>query len=228
MNNPKKVLIAGDKELLEDAGRAIRRLSGTKLFTASTTDEALMLHIKEKADFIVADLSLPMIGGDGLCSEIRANEDLKRVYVTLVCSGKIEELHRCGECGANNYITKPIDSAELIDRMVRVLELTSKRAERILVKVSVKGIFNNEAFFCSSRNISATGMLIETDKALAIGDTIRCSFFLPDTERVEAEAGVVRITKGEIEGSHGYGVEFMSPSGETLGAIRDYVSRVMG
>jgi DNA-binding response OmpR family regulator len=228
MEKRKKVLLAEESGALQSTEVGIRARGDMEVFTAVTAEDALETHRAEKVDFIVASLDLPKMGGDKLCSTIRADDALRRVYVTLICSGNKAELERCGACGANNYIKRPLSPEEIIERVVRVLELSGKRADRVLIKVSVKGIYNNESFFCTSHNISVSGILMETDKVLAKGDDISCSFFLPDDDRVQADGRVVRVTKAEGDSAYAYGVEFTRVGEESMMVLQGFVARLMG
>jgi len=203
----KTVLLAQSDE---DKVRELKKLlegEGIRVLTASTAEEALEAHRSEKADYLVADLDLPAMGGDGLCSAIRQDENLRRVYIALVCQGRKVDLQRCGRCGADSFFGSPINPQEVSERVVRLLEVPGRRAMRALMKVTVNSLYMSDSFFCTSRDISATGILLETEKTLAKGDTITCSFFLPDTERIVAKGSVVRIAKGD-DGRYDYGVEF--------------------
>jgi CheY-like chemotaxis protein len=220
----RKVLLGEELKHIIEKHKGVFGRDSLEVFTADTAEEALKTHKKENVDFIVADLDMPEMGGDGLCSMIRGDEVLKRVYVTLICSGKKADIQRCGECGANNYMKKPLKTEEIAERMIRILELSARRAERVLIKVSVKGVFQNEPFFCTSCDISATGILLETDKVLARDDEITCSFFLPDLDRVLAEGKVVRVAKVGEETRNAYGVDFTRISIESKKIIDEFVN----
>jgi CheY-like chemotaxis protein len=224
----KKLMIADGTGSIAETARVLKKRRDLTVYTVKTAEDALALHAEEHADFIIADLNLPEMGGDTLCTRIRSDDELKRVYISLVCNGRKSELQRCGKCGANNYIKLPLDTSDIAERIDRVLELAGNRAERVLVKITVNGMYNHESFFCTSRNISATGMLIETDKTLARGESISCSFFLPDTERVEAMGTVVRIATGEEDAAHAYGIAFSDITDEARNAIHSFIKKILG
>jgi DNA-binding response OmpR family regulator len=225
MKKKTKILLAEDYKHIVKEGKGFFKRGYMDVFTADTAEEALKTHRTEKVDFILADLDLPEMGGDKLCSTIREDQDLRRVYVTLVCSGRDSEIKRCGECGANNYMKRPAEPKEVIERIVRVFELTERRAKRVLIKVSVNGMFKNESFFCTSRDISVMGILLETEKILAKDDNISCSFFLPDFDRMSAEGRVVRVEKFPEETIKAYGVEFTRITLEARKTIKEFVKK---
>ncbi len=57
-----------------------------RILRAASAKEAFRLHQKERADLIIAELDLPVQGGDTLCSIIRQEGKLRNVSIILVCS----------------------------------------------------------------------------------------------------------------------------------------------
>jgi DNA-binding response OmpR family regulator len=205
------------------AQEALLREAGYEVLTASSAEGALESYERQGTDFLAADLDLPRMGGDGLCSRIREKD--KRVYVCLICSGKKAELRRCGNCGANAYMKEPVDPDDLARRVDLILRAKGRRATRVLARVRVEGYFSSEPFFCTSRDISETGILLETDRTLAKGDRITSTFFLPEMERLKVKGCVVRITKGEDESKCLCGVEFVDAEEGEKSVLREFVER---
>jgi hypothetical protein len=89
-------------------------------------------------------------------------------------------------------------------------------ATGILVKASVRGYFQQESFFCTSTNLSRTGMNIEVDRVLAKGELMSCSLFIPSIGRIRADAEVVEVIKRR-KGISRYGLRFvrLTPEHET-------------
>lgn len=219
----KKILLADGTGNLQDLLSGMLQGQGYGVFTSVTAEDAFLLHHVERFDIIMADLELPLVGGDRLCCMIRENEELKGVYFLMVCSGKRIDLERCGECEANSYIRRPADPEKVSELVARVLEAPEKRATRVLVKATVQGTFRSEPFYCLSRNISVTGILLETDKTLAKGDVVNCSFYLPDYERISTDGVVVRVGKGEGKYRYQCGMEFTQVEPEQKEIIKEFI-----
>jgi c-di-GMP-binding flagellar brake protein YcgR len=94
----------------------------------------------------------------------------------------------------------------------------------VLVKVRVETSYRSDEFFCTSRNLSNTGILLETEKSLARGDTINCSFFLPDVERIRTDCLIIRIERAK-EGKYTYGAEFIELDEHQSKQISEFISR---
>jgi CheY-like chemotaxis protein len=217
-----KIFVSRDLMPYIEKEETLLKRNNVKLYTTETAEEALALHKKERMDLIVADLNMPAMGGDKLCATLREDENLGRVYFIIICTGRKDDLKRCETCGANSFIIRPFDIPEIIARVGRLLEIPRRRDLRVLVKVTVQGNFRQEPFFCTSRDVSASGILVETDKTLAKGDVISCSFFLPNTDRVNVEGEVVRVLRGATS-AYSYGVRFVEPTHEAKARIQQYV-----
>jgi len=131
-----KVLIAEDeivsRRLLESA---LPRW-GYDVITATDGEEAWALLQEPNAPTImVLDWLMPRLDGVEICRRIRAHPRLSSVYIILLTSrGAVEDVVQGLEAGANDYITKPFDAAELRARMqvgVRVVNLQTTLAERV-------------------------------------------------------------------------------------------------
>ena len=131
-----KVLIAEDeivsRRLLESA---LPRW-GYDVITATDGEEAwALLQEPDAPAIMVLDWLMPRLDGVEICRRIRAHPRLSSVYIILLTSrAAIEDVVHGLEAGANDYITKPFDAAELRARMqvgVRVVNLQTTLAERV-------------------------------------------------------------------------------------------------
>jgi len=203
----KKILIVADLQTLIEKEKGILNRSDFKFFTATSSVEALNIHKVEKVDLIITNLDMPVISGDKLCSIIRKDEKLKKVSIIIVCGRSNSDIDRCTKCNANSYITRPVKPSLLLEKVSQLLDIPVRQSYRVLLKVKVDGKYKNEPFFCYSRNISRSGILLETERVLSKGDPIYCSFFLPDSKNITASGEVVRVSKSGT-GTYMYGVKF--------------------
>jgi hypothetical protein len=69
-------------------------------------------------------------------------------------------------------------------------------------------------------------MLIETERVLAKGDRVKCSFFLPGAMRMTTNGEIVRDLK-QTAGSKNrqYGIKFSPLSLEAAAAIEDFIEK---
>ncbi|MDA8169383.1 MAG: response regulator [Nitrospiraceae bacterium] len=219
----KKILVVDSLEPFLKHEKSMLDREDFQVFTAKTGTEALDIHRRERVNAILTDLNVPELNGDELVRAIRSDPALKSVSVIVISSLRKADLERCASCGANDYITRPIDQKKLLAKISQLLDIPERRSLRVLIKVTVKGSFGSEPFFGSTHNISVSGLLLETDKVLARGDIIACSFFIPDSERIMADGEVMRVAKAE-KGFH-YGVRFLDIKEKDKAIIENFVAK---
>lgn len=227
-NALKKVILSPDIRALLTQRKTSLDRSDIELFTADTNEEALMIHRAEQAHLIISQLKRSGMSSRELCSIIREDPGLSRISIMLICANIPSELEECARCRANAVLTRPPNAAVLLEKAQELLSISSRTAYRCLLSVAVESIVGKTPFFCKSENISATGMLIETDQALAIGDRVSCSFFLPGGSRITATADVVREA-GQAHGSGAvrFGLRFTGISPESGREVERFIQQKM-
>lgn len=207
----KKILIADNLEDLLEREKTILNRVSFELFTASSGQEALSVHQAQRVDLMLVSLELPDMAGDKLCSSIRKDTELRQVSIIITCNNEPECIQRATQCGANAYIVKPFRSAELTDKVTKLLSIPQRQSYRVLIRISIKGNMANESFFCSSHDISATGLMIESEKRLEKGDLLSCSFFLPGFGKIVTDAEVMRIDQSTDTPRYGVRFRYLDP-----------------
>ncbi|MGN0637487.1 MAG: response regulator [Huintestinicola sp.] len=92
-----------------------------EVITAGSGDEALKILRKDIPDLAVLDIYMPEMDGFELMKRIRELCDVPVVFLTADSDKSLEE--RCFDRGAMDFITKPVTSTILINRLSRVIEL---------------------------------------------------------------------------------------------------------
>ena len=97
-------------------------LPDVELLEAASADEAIVLATDETPDIVLVDIRLPGVDGLELIREMRHEPSLERVPVIVITAGH-DEARRAEvlRAGADEYLPKPIDVADLVARMERVL-----------------------------------------------------------------------------------------------------------
>ncbi len=221
----KKIIIANSIHAFLERDKSILNRGDFRVYTATSGKEAFRLHQEEKANLIIADLDLPDMGGDALCSLVRKESSTRSVSIILVCQDIPAELERASTCGANAWITKPIRPELLVESVGQLLAVSMRRAYRVLLKAKIHGARQNEPFFCTTHNISVSGILIETEKVLDAGDLITCALFLPGSQQIVVDGEVVRLEK-KPDGGYCYGVRFNDLAPEFRAEIERFIAQV--
>jgi len=113
------VLLVDDEEALRASLSYALIKEGYQVTTAADGQTALKLFHKQVPDVIILDLMLPGIDGMELCWRIRA---FSKVPI-LMLTAKDQDIEKVWglEAGADDYITKPFNTRELLARIKAVL-----------------------------------------------------------------------------------------------------------
>lgn len=94
---------------------AIKRIPGSRIIEATDGVEALKKLSSEKIDIILADINMPIMDGLKLVSLVRGNPTYKNIPIIMITTeGAEEDKKRALAIGANAYLTKPIQTQELM------------------------------------------------------------------------------------------------------------------
>jgi DNA-binding response OmpR family regulator len=219
----KKILLVNAARYFFDEGKSLLDRKDFQVFIAPTGLSALQLHRQEKVNLIVADLDMPEMGGDALCFRIREESESRLVSFILVCHDTPAELQRARHCGANICLKRPFSARTLLEHVEKLLSISVRRGYRVLLRAKVKGAKDDTTFFCTSQNISATGLLIEADRSLSIGEQLACSFYLPGSTQIIADGEVAR-TEIMTDGKRQYGIRFTGISAGHTNEIDKFIA----
>lgn len=227
----KKVLVVDNVKSILEREKSLLNRDSFLIFSATSGDEAIQVHKKEKVDIMIMDLDMPDMPGDEVCRIIRADDELKKVSIILATLyGGEEEAERCRKAGANAYIKKPINKDDLAEKMATLLGVPARQAIRILVKVKVEGKVGSDFFIANTVDVSETGLLFECDHELGAGDMVETSFFLPGISgynRVVVKSQLMRAVPSD--GSlRRYGVKFTEFVEGTPQLIAEFIEKKTG
>jgi two-component system KDP operon response regulator KdpE len=109
------VLVCDDELQILRALRVILRDGGFEVTTAATAQEALDKAAVGPVDAAIIDLVLPDGDGVDVCRSIREWSDMPIIVLSAI--GEEEQKVRALEAGADDYVTKPFGSNELVARL---------------------------------------------------------------------------------------------------------------
>ncbi len=115
MSNKYKILVIEDENNINNLLTALLEASGYQAISASSCKGGMMLFTSHRPDLVILDLGLPDSDGITFLREVR-RESLTPI---IVLSARTDESDKVGalDFGANDYITKPFGSAELVARV---------------------------------------------------------------------------------------------------------------
>jgi CheY-like chemotaxis protein len=190
------------------------------VYPARTSEEILNIQGVRKADLIITESTLPLMGGAKLCAAIRSHHDLKNVSIIMACDGTEESMAQCRQAHANAVITKPIDPIQLFSIVSELIMISQRKELRIPLRAMVKGGAENESFPGMSHNISISGMLMETERVLRVGERFMGTVAVGHREII-IECQVMRLA--HTAGKYRYGIKFINLDTKSLIIIEQLV-----
>ena len=119
-----RVLVVEDEESISDPLSYLLRQEGFEVAVAATGPEGIAEFDRGGADIVLLDLMLPGLSGTEVCRTLRAKSSVPVIMLTARDS-EIDKVLGL-ELGADDYITKPFSTRELIARVRAVLRRGSE------------------------------------------------------------------------------------------------------
>lgn len=110
-----RVLVVEDDEDIADVLRRSLRQEGHEVQTATDGEQALQSARDFMPDLVVLDLGLPRLDGVEVCRRLRAEGDVP--ILILTARTDTEDRVRGLDAGADDYLVKPFERAELLARL---------------------------------------------------------------------------------------------------------------
>lgn len=119
----KRVLVVDDSPTMRQLiVFALRRLPALQLDEADDGVGALKKLSSEKYDLLVTDIYMPIMDGLKLVSLVRNDEQYKSLPIIVITTeGAVLDREKAMALGANEYITKPIQTTRIIELVGQLL-----------------------------------------------------------------------------------------------------------
>lgn len=122
-----RILIVEDEDSFSDALSFMLRREGYEVFVAADGNTAVTEFDKHGPDLVLLDLMLPGISGTEVCRIIRGKSTVPIIMLTAK-DGEVDKVVGL-ELGADDYVTKPFSSRELLARVRAVLRRHGEQEE---------------------------------------------------------------------------------------------------
>ena len=114
----KKILLVDDSNTILMMEKFILRNGPYELVTASNGEEGVRKAVEHQPDLILLDVIMPKMGGFEACRLIRAAEQTKSIPIIMVTTrGEAANVEAGWANGCTDYVTKPINSIELLAKV---------------------------------------------------------------------------------------------------------------
>ena len=148
----KKILIVEDDVSIHNVIEELLKKANYTTFNAYSGTEALLLLEKEKYDLILLDLMLPAISGEEIIEKVKDTP-------IIVLSAKVssDDKVNCLLSGANDYITKPFNSNELLARVeVQLRSKNNSSTSETLKYKDLELLNDNHTLLIKDEKVSLT------------------------------------------------------------------------
>ncbi|MBI3451022.1 MAG: response regulator [Acidobacteria bacterium] len=227
-----KVLLVDDVRLFIEFERPFFERAGCSILTATAGDEALRIVNEEKPHIVLLDYEMPGMNGDAVCRRIKENEATKHIPVLIVTANRSREVQeRCLKAGCTDFVTKPVSGRELLDKVVKILQIPYRVHLRTRVSMDVSLGLGADSVSLSgySEDISEGGIYVETLDPVETGASVRVTFSLPGEKTpIVVDSQVVRVARLKDSGRYGVGLRFVAPEAGLVDRVRRFVIQEVG
>lgn len=184
----KHILIVEDEAPIRDMLRMTLERSDFRVSEAGTVQDARLQIAAERPDLVLLDWMLPGVSGIELARELR-NDPLTKELPIIMLTARVEEDDRVRglNIGADDYVTKPFSSSELVARVKAVLRRSLPGGEEEVLQ------FEDLSIDAASQRVSAG------DQEIRLGPTEYrlLYFFMSHPERVYTREQVLDRVWGQ-------------------------------
>ncbi len=210
-----KILLVDDTRLVLELEKSFLKLSRVEVATAANGVEALEQIRRDRPDLIFMDMNMPAMDGISCCSLLKADPFLCKIpVVMLTTAGREGDRERALQAGCDDYLTKPIDRREFLEKARKYTEAVERRQHRILCHFPALFLSGKSPLGAYALDISDGGVFLATKAEVRPARPLRVALYLPSVSPVLMElAGVVAWVNEEGKRVKdklpaGFGLEF--------------------
>lgn len=218
------VLVTPDRAALGVEGLLARR--GDAVVVVPTGAAAITLLPSGRARLVILQQHLGDMDVPHFCRIVRGGESTRSVSILLIADDGDEAVSALSlAAGCNDVIHRPIDEADLDERVSRLAAVPVRKELRTLVKLELSMERAGQFFLGHSLNVSSSGILVQTNQILAPEARVNIQFYLqndPVPMRVEA-----RVVRAEfLGGAARYGMKFVGVADDDSQRLSAFIARM--
>jgi len=219
------VLIADSLKALLQIENTFLMRAGVEVVTAENGVRAVELAREKVPRLILLDLEMRQMDGAAACAAMRHDLALAFTPILIVSGIDSQEIRdRCLRAGCTEFVVKPREPEELLAIVVRILSVRERKALRVQVVFKVRGDLDHRRILGKATNLSATGLLLLSDKPLSLGSVFELEFAVPESEHSFKVKGRVVWVGLIADGTCESGIHFIDLTQIDQQQILDFTS----
>ena len=184
-----KILMVDDDPINLTIMRSLFATTAYAVTTVTSSEKALKALQQEDWDLVIVDAMLPYISGYALIEIIREHYSLLELPILLLTArNNPEDVYTGFVRGANDYVTKPINSLELKVRSKALIDLKYSINQRLHLETAWLQAQIQPHFLFNTLNTIASLSTIDTDRMIDLmhhfGEYLHASFDVRNLQRV--------------------------------------------
>jgi two-component system, cell cycle response regulator len=229
-----KILLVDDTKLVLELEKSFLKLSNVEVLTAMNGVEALELIRKDPPDLIFMDMNMPAMDGIACCTVLKADPFLCSIpVVMLTTAGRDGDRERAQQAGCDDYLTKPIDRREFLEKARKYTDAVDRRDVRIPCQFPALFLLGNSPIGAQVMDLGDGGVFIASREPVRQEALIKLALYLPEANPVLRELPG-RIAWLNEDGKRvnptlppGFGVEFIDLEERERAALKHLVDSEM-
>jgi DNA-binding response OmpR family regulator len=117
-----KILVADDEQEIRNLLEHFLKGQGYEVVLASDGNQALELAVEENPQLVILDIKMPGLDGLEVCKRLKEKEQTKLIPV-IVITGFEDNKMEALDLGADDFVNKPFDMAEISSRVKSALQI---------------------------------------------------------------------------------------------------------
>lgn len=121
-SSPKILIVDDNPQIVELLEAYLTPLQAT-IITAMDGNAAIHAVERERPDIVLLDVMMPKRSGFEVCRQIKSNRGMEGIPVILITAlNELADVERGRECGADDFLSKPVNKIELLERVESLLK----------------------------------------------------------------------------------------------------------
>jgi two-component system, cell cycle response regulator len=229
-----KILLVDDTRLVLELEKSFLKLSHVEVLTAINGVEALEMIRKDPPDLIFMDMNMPLMDGITCCTQLKADPFLCSIpVIMLTTAGREGDRERASLAGCDDFLTKPIDRREFLEKARQYTDAVDRRDLRIPCQFPAIFLLGQTSIGAQVVDIGDGGLFLASHEPVRLDTLVRLALYLPEGKPVLRELSG-RIAWLNEDGKRvnptlpsGFGVEFLDLDETERSALKHLVDSEM-